>query len=275
MTAGTVTFAFSPNVECFLLGRILQGVGSQGANQAAIALIMQVTESLQADMGAIEFTWGLGYMLGPCLGGFANQYAGFSIAHMPAAFLSMQIAFASLWLAACAQPSSSPIGAQARDQYALVAQEEGLHDDAHEVHALPQHLHGVPLGEPTTSHCPPHSSDGALDSDECPSDGDAAHGSSAVRGWRRLCNMSVFAVCLGIVGHAAAQVDGIQTRTRTRKRTRTHIHIRTHTHTHTQTRTHVRMHTHTHAHAHIHTRRHTHAPTRTRTHTFTHVCKQK
>ena len=66
-TAGTVTFALAPlGVRGLLLGRVLMGVGSQGANASSIALIMEVSESLQADMGSLEFVWGLGYMVRAC-----------------------------------------------------------------------------------------------------------------------------------------------------------------------------------------------------------------
>ena len=46
LAVGTLTFAFSTSIAGFLLGRILQGMGSQGANASSLALIMEVSDSL-------------------------------------------------------------------------------------------------------------------------------------------------------------------------------------------------------------------------------------
>lgn len=177
-TAGTVTFALAPlGVRGLLLGRVLMGVGSQGANASSIALIMEVSESLQADMGSLEFVWGLGYMLGPPIGGACFQFSTFALASMPAALLSTLVAVLSLGTICCVPPAA---GDAARGRYARVPQhDDGLPDDV---------LEALEEAAPDEISTPVH-----------------AGVRTSFDGWRRLCTLSVLAVCVGIVGHAAAQ----------------------------------------------------------------------
>jgi MFS family permease len=93
-----LVFALAPSVVGLLVGRLLQGVGSQGANASSIALVMEVSENLSADMGLVEFVWGLGYMLGPPIGGLAFYFGGFTFAHMPAASLALLLAVSCIYL---------------------------------------------------------------------------------------------------------------------------------------------------------------------------------
>ena len=170
------------------------GVGSQAANASSIALVMEVSERLQEDMGSIEFVWGLGYMLGPPLGGVAYRYAGFSLAHLPAAFLSLLVAAFCLVLICCG-PSTNE---QRRHDHANASRErradDGLEDDAVESQLRAAAGINHAALEVAGASAPSGStrmSDATAERNE--------------RGWKRLCTMSVFAVCLGIVGHAAAQ----------------------------------------------------------------------
>ncbi len=197
LSVGTIAFAFSTSVAGFLLGRILQGVGSQGANASSIALIMEVSERLQADMGVIEFVWGLGYMIGPPIGGVAFHFAGFSLAHMPAASLSMLLAANCLALIYGADANN-------RGQYTLVPQEDSLEDDVPE-----RHEHCSDIEEEIDAEIT-RANKTIQDTDTSELHNAAEHGKAGrtrACAWRRLCTFSVFAVGLGIVGHAAAQGD--------------------------------------------------------------------
>jgi len=199
LSAGTLTFAFSTSVAGFLLGRILQGVGSQGANASSLALIMEVSDSLQADMGVIEFVWGLGYMIGPPIGGVAFLFTGFSLAHMPAAALSMLLAANCLALIYAADTDANNSG-----QYTLVPQEDSLEDDIPESREHASDIEEAIDAEITRANKT------IRDTDTSELHDVAEHGKAGrtrARAWRRLCTFSVFAVGLGIVGHAAAQGD--------------------------------------------------------------------
>ena len=194
LTTGTVIFALAPSIAFFVFGRVLQGVGSQGAYASSIALIMEVSDALAVDMGTIELTWGLGYMLGPPIGGVAFQLTGFVLAHAPAACLSMSIAALCLYII-CRWGSSTPTSSvdPTRGKYVLIRQEDTpLEDDCeHEF----DRTHRQACGTNSVGQV----------REEAAVDYGGSTDSKSGRGWSRLLNASVFAVSLGIIGHAAVQ----------------------------------------------------------------------
>ena len=181
LTTGTVIFALSQSVACFTVGRILQGIGSQGAYASSIALIMEISETLAMDMGTIEFTWGLGYMLGPPLGGVTYHFTGFALAHAPAACLTILIAVLCLFII-CRWGANASItpGDSVRGNYSPLA-DSPLEDEDTEEEG--------------------HQAQNVIDQEAVLQ----TAGSRAGQGWSRLFNWSVFAVSLGIIGHAAVQ----------------------------------------------------------------------
>jgi MFS family permease len=96
MLAGCVMSAAAPNVEVFLAGRLVQGLGSgwiSGFAMVAIALLFP-ERHLARVFASVTFIWGIATLLGPLFGGivveqghwrdvfwlFAGQSAVFSIA---------------------------------------------------------------------------------------------------------------------------------------------------------------------------------------------------
>ena len=141
----------------------------------------------------------MGYMIGPPIGGVAFLFAGFSLAHMPAASLSMLLAANCLALIYGADADANN-----RGQYTLVPQEDSLEDDV-----LESHEHASDIEEAIDAEIT-RANKTIRDTDTSELHDAAEHGKAGrtrACAWRRLCTFSVFAVGLGIVGHAAAQGD--------------------------------------------------------------------
>lgn len=60
----------------FMIGRFLQGVGTQGTNSAGVAIILETSSNVQRDMGFQELMVGFAYMLGPFAGGLMYENFG-------------------------------------------------------------------------------------------------------------------------------------------------------------------------------------------------------
>ncbi|EKX55041.1 hypothetical protein GUITHDRAFT_99681 [Guillardia theta CCMP2712] len=179
LAIGTIMFAYSNQVTTFMIARALQGIGSQGSNSAALALV------IERDLGLIEFIVGVGYMIGPAVGGISYRYFGFQIAVMLPAVICVLIA--------CAVKLSfqhrETLIRSASNEYLIVPQEE---EGEGEIRSTAN------VGE----GCSQVSAGGGSESQP----GDTIVDKDALwQSWKRLTNPPVLCICFGIVAHAAAQ----------------------------------------------------------------------
>ena len=75
MTAGCVMSALAPDVSVFLLGRLIQGLGSgwiSGFSMVAIALLFP-ERHLARVFASVTFIWGIATLLGPLFGGLVVE----------------------------------------------------------------------------------------------------------------------------------------------------------------------------------------------------------
>ncbi|MET0274944.1 MAG: MFS transporter [Phenylobacterium sp.] len=78
MAGGCVMSALAPDVTTFLLGRLVQGLGSgwiSGFAMVAIALLFP-ERHLARVFAAVTFVWGIATLVGPLFGGLVLEYGG-------------------------------------------------------------------------------------------------------------------------------------------------------------------------------------------------------
>lgn len=80
LTLATAAFSLSHSLPLLLLGRILQGVAAAATWSAGLALVAAIfpSEVKGQKMGLVMTATGLGTIVGPVLGGFLYQAAGYS-----------------------------------------------------------------------------------------------------------------------------------------------------------------------------------------------------
>ena len=88
--AGYVLFAFAPSYVLLLIARLISGFAG-GNISAAQAYVADITtpEDRSKGMGLIGMAFGLGFIFGPALGGFAAHYGGHAAPGLVAAGLSL------------------------------------------------------------------------------------------------------------------------------------------------------------------------------------------
>lgn len=67
--------------------QVIQGVAAQGLLLCSLALIMQVSDNIQQDVGLEDFFVGIRYMIGPVMGGILFEYCRFVWAFIPVTVL--------------------------------------------------------------------------------------------------------------------------------------------------------------------------------------------
>ena len=97
IAAGTAMFGFGKSIAVFIAARILEGVGGAFVQVAGLALIMEHTDNLIRDVAIQEMMSGIGYAVGPFIGGLlyeavglAVMYIGFSAVPLVILFVHMQ-----------------------------------------------------------------------------------------------------------------------------------------------------------------------------------------
>jgi multidrug resistance protein len=107
---GYLLFAFARSLPLLFLARIVDGI-SGGNISTAQAYISDVTtkENRAKGMGMIGAAFGLGFILGPGLGGFLGALGGnLAIGLGAAGLAAVNLVFAFFWLPESRQPGSAP-----------------------------------------------------------------------------------------------------------------------------------------------------------------------
>ncbi|KAL6714356.1 hypothetical protein ACLMJK_007779 [Lecanora helva] len=75
---GSALTAAAPSMNAFIVGKVITGVGSSGTYISVINIIVALTSAHEKGryFGYIGFVWGLGTILGPCIGGAFAASAG-------------------------------------------------------------------------------------------------------------------------------------------------------------------------------------------------------
>jgi len=80
VSLGCILFAMGDSVPALIFGRACLGVGVQGADSAGTAMLMKHSQDLQRDMAHLEIVLGVGFMVGPAIGGVVSDFFGYTIA---------------------------------------------------------------------------------------------------------------------------------------------------------------------------------------------------
>mmetsp|Transcript_38091 Transcript_38091/g.94487 ORF Transcript_38091/g.94487 Transcript_38091/m.94487 type:complete len:508 (-) Transcript_38091:306-1829(-) len=103
---GTILFAFADRIQnvqmyfawCFVL-RCVQGFGAALEETAAYAIIAEIDpDAVSFNLGMTEISTGLGYMIGPTVGGFLFQAGGFALPFLCIGFALLPAMLLILWI---------------------------------------------------------------------------------------------------------------------------------------------------------------------------------
>jgi DHA1 family tetracycline resistance protein-like MFS transporter len=118
--AGYLLFAFAQSLPLLFLSRVVDGIS--GANiSTAQAYVADVTtpDNRAKGMGMVGAAFGLGFLLGPAIGGFLGRIGGnFAIGIGSAALTALNLIFAIFFLPESRHPGSQP--AQERSMRAVL-----------------------------------------------------------------------------------------------------------------------------------------------------------
>ena len=78
LATGCSVFGYAANIIQIFFGGVIMGLGSTCLGISGLALILQVSNNLERDAGWEEIICGLGYFLGPAVGGVLYEQFGFS-----------------------------------------------------------------------------------------------------------------------------------------------------------------------------------------------------
>lgn len=77
LIAGGLVFGYSGHTAGFLVGRVLQGMGNGVLEVSGLSLLMRYSPDIRRDIGLLEGSSSLGFLLGPLLGGIIFKVWGF------------------------------------------------------------------------------------------------------------------------------------------------------------------------------------------------------
>jgi len=106
VSSATIAFAFADHIDnptaylwwCILL-RCVQGFGSALEETAAYALIAEIDpEAVSFNLGVTEISTGLGYMIGPTVGGFLFSVGGFALPFVAIGVALLPAILLILWI---------------------------------------------------------------------------------------------------------------------------------------------------------------------------------
>lgn len=127
---GIISFAFAKSIAMFMVSRFIQGVAAQGLLSCSLAVMMQVSHNIQRDVSMIEFAVGVGYMVGPAMGGILFDFCGYIWAFIPLAISYVCLTVPVYFLLEKMEAESSEGGGEyallpATDEPVAVANEAG------------------------------------------------------------------------------------------------------------------------------------------------------
>jgi MFS family permease len=94
LSIGTCAFGLAPSVGYFILSRLISGVGSTFVQVAGLAQLMQHSEKhLARNLGILEMMAGIGYAIGPLLGGILYSHIGLEMTYMYFSLVPLAIMF--------------------------------------------------------------------------------------------------------------------------------------------------------------------------------------
>jgi len=91
LSVGIVLFGMAQSITLFILARLLQGTGSTCIQVSGLALIMQHSSQLATDVGIQEMMAGIGYSVGPLLGGALYSVLGMEVMYMTMSLVPLAI----------------------------------------------------------------------------------------------------------------------------------------------------------------------------------------
>lgn len=97
-TLSSFLFALSHHPGLILVARFLQGIGASAFSPASAAVVATLKEDRGVSFGWYGSIKGLGYALGPSVGGFVATYWGFTAIFWLMGFLSLIVLLASAFL---------------------------------------------------------------------------------------------------------------------------------------------------------------------------------
>src|SRR3989475_3053407 len=107
--AGYVLFAFAPSYAVLFLARVISGFasGNISAAQAYVADITPPAERARG-MGTIGAAFGIGFVLGPMIGGLADHYLG----HVAPGLIAAGLSVVNFFSASAILRGALPVGAR-------------------------------------------------------------------------------------------------------------------------------------------------------------------
>lgn len=101
--AGGLLFGLGDSVPFFIIGRLLSGIGDALIDVSSLSFLIQYSPNIRTDVGLLEGSSSIGYLLGPLLGAVLFFELGFE-----ALFLIMSTPYALLFLVLVFVPSLFP-----------------------------------------------------------------------------------------------------------------------------------------------------------------------
>ena len=101
--AGGLLFGLGNSVPAFIVGRLLSGIGDALIDVTSLSFLIQYSPNIRTDVGLLEGSSSIGYLLGPLLGAVLFFELGFE-----ALFLIMSAPYALLFLVLVFVPSIFP-----------------------------------------------------------------------------------------------------------------------------------------------------------------------